>query len=133
MSLEKVAAVSGLPGLYKVVGNRSNGLIIEDLDSGKRRFASARKHQFSPLETISIYTYTDSVPLDEVFQRIKKNLDAMPEPTASDDVLRSYFKEIIPDHDEYKVYPRDMKKVLKWYGFLSDRNLLVAKKSEEEE
>ena len=66
MSKKELIAISGVPGLYKMVGNRSNGLIVEDLDTGKRKFVSMRKHQFSPLETIAIFTYTDSIPLIEV-------------------------------------------------------------------
>ena len=56
MNLEKLVAVSGMSGLYRMAANRSNGLIIEDIKSGKRSFASARKHQFTPLESIAIYT-----------------------------------------------------------------------------
>ena len=131
MKLQDLVAVSGLPGLYRVIGNRSNGLIIEALDSGKRRFASSRKHRFSPLETISIFTPTDSIKLEEVFEKIHNNVDEVPLPQEgdSDDEYRDYFKTVLPEHDEQRVYPRDIKKVVKWYSFLRDQDLL----SDEEE
>ena len=56
MKIEEFVAVSGLSGLYKMVANRNNGLIVADLDTGKRKFAPARKHQFTPLASIGIYT-----------------------------------------------------------------------------
>ena len=62
MNLENIVAVSGMPGLYRMAGSRSNGLIIEDFDTGKKRFASIRKHQFTPLESVSIYTLADTAP-----------------------------------------------------------------------
>jgi hypothetical protein len=60
MELENFVVVTGLSGVYKMAANRSNGLIVEDLDSGKKRFVSARQHQFTPLESIAIYTLNDS-------------------------------------------------------------------------
>jgi hypothetical protein len=69
MNLKDLIAVSGLPGLFKVAANRSNGLIIEEVDSGKKRFASVRKHQFTPLESIAIYTVEDSVELSKFLKK----------------------------------------------------------------
>ncbi len=63
MSLKDVVSVSGLPGLYKLVTPRSNGLIIQDYDTDKRRFVSVRKHHITPLESVSIYPVTDSVEM----------------------------------------------------------------------
>jgi len=132
MNLEKIVAVAGLGGLYKVIGNRSNGLIVENLDTGKRTFASSRKYQFSPLETIAIYTYSDSIPLKEVFQTIIQKSDtlALPESKADDESIRHYFREIIPDHDDTRVHIKDLKKIIKWYNYLTQHQYLDT--SEEE-
>jgi hypothetical protein len=134
MSKEKLIAISGMPGLFKMVGNRSNGLIVEDLDSGKRKFVSMRKHQFSPLETIAIFTYTDSVPLTAVLDKIYgQRLENPPiSGKASGDELRTYFRTIVPDHDEFRVFPRDIKKIIRWYEFLAERDLFESMKDEEE-
>lgn len=126
-------AVSGLPGLFRMVGNRPNGLIGEDLDTSKRRFLPMRKHQFSPLETIAVFTYTDSVPLLDILQKMM-TLEAEHPPPAtklSNDELRTYFRVVLPDHDEYRVFPRDIKKIIKWYNFLKERNLLSFSDEEE--
>ena len=67
MDLSNVLSVSGLSGLYEMVANRPNGLIVKNIVSGKTQFAPARKHQFSPIETIGIYTIYDTVEIGEVF------------------------------------------------------------------
>lgn len=56
MNLDKLVAVSGMSGVYRMSANRSNGLIVEEIPTGKLKFASVRKHQFTPLESIGIYT-----------------------------------------------------------------------------
>ena len=132
MDLSKILAVSGLPGLFKMIGNRSNGLIVEDIDSGKGRFCSSRKYQFTPLESIAIYTIEDTIPLKEIFEKMLKiDPNKIPTSDKTDDEVKAAFKEIIPDYDEDRVYLRDMKKMFRWYHFLNDRKLLNA--SEEEE
>lgn len=128
MNLKDIVSVTGFSGLFRIAGNRNNGLIIEDLDSGKRKFAPSRSHQFTPLESIAIYTTTeeDSLPLTQVFEKIKNGLEAHPLPAAdaSGEDLRAYFSAIFAEHDEDRVKVGDIKKVLKWYQFLEERGLL---------
>ncbi len=132
MNLQKLISVSGFSGIYKLAGTRNNGIIIEDLDNGKRRFVPARKHQFMPLEGIAIYTYTDSVPLKEVLEKMMNTgMEKMPDPKDSPQNLRDYFSEILPDHDPDRVRNSDISKIIKWYHFLHARGILQA--SEEEE
>ena len=68
MKLDDLVAVSGMSGVFKLAANRTNGLIIEDLDNGKRKFAPARKHQFTPLASIGIFTLDDSTELKIIFR-----------------------------------------------------------------
>jgi len=132
--LKELMSVSGLPGLYRMVANKSNGLIAEDLDTGKRKFLSLRKHQFSPLETIAIFTHLDSVPLMDVLQKMRAIQADIPpiKPNSSNDELRAYFLKVLPDHDDSRVFPRDIKKIIKWFNFLQERNLLNDPSDEEE-
>ncbi len=134
MKLEEIIAISGMPGLYKMVGSRPNGIIIEDIDTGKRKFVPSRKHQFSPLETISIFTMTDTESLVDVLRKMHALRDEVPviSPNASNDELRAYFLRVLPEHDQDRVFYRDIKKMVKWYEFLADRNLLEVVSDEEE-
>lgn len=134
MDLNKLVAVSGMPGLYRMISNKSNGLIVEHLETGKRTFASARKHQFTPLESISIFTTdNDSVTFKEVLQRIKA-LEAktpVPSPDESASVLREWFAQVLPNHDRSRVYNSDIKKIIKWYQLLDAQGFLQLAEEEE--
>lgn len=134
MNLDNLIAVSGLPGLFRMAANRSNGLIVEDLDSGKRRFVSARKHQFTPLGSIAIFTDDgDSVELVSVFRSMRDQFDDRPpvEPTAKSEELFDYFADILPNYDPDRVYPGDVKKVIKWFNSLKENGLLTETDEEE--
>jgi hypothetical protein len=120
MKLDNIVAVSGLPGLQKLIATRNNGLLIESFENSKRQFVSARKHQFTPLISIGIYTYTDTTPIDEVFKKIHSAKESTPIPDPNDkaDDLRAWFKTILPDHDDDRVHINDIRKMIKWYNFL---------------
>jgi len=135
MSLEKLVVVGGISGIFKVAANRSNGLIIEDLDTGKKRFAPARKHQFTPLESITIYTSNDeNLELSKVFQNMLANKEEIPlvKANSSNEELKAYFAKIIPNYDRERVYIGDMKKMIKWFAFLNERALIIPEKEEGE-
>ncbi len=120
MNLDNIVSVSGLPGLYKLVNTRQNGLLIESFETNKRQFVSIRKHQFTPLVSIGIYTYTDVINIDDVFKKVDAAVSEYPVPNHNDksDDLRTWFKSIISDHDEDRVHINDIRKVIKWYSFL---------------
>jgi hypothetical protein len=133
MNLENILAVTGMPGLYRLITTRNNGLIIEDFDSGKRSFISLRKHQFTPLESVGIYTYSDVVDLPEVFQKIQSSSAALPQSAAAASDYHNFLREVLPEYDEDRVYLSDIKKLVKWYAYLDAKDLLVSTKSDEEE
>ena len=135
MDLEKFVAVSGLPGLYKLINTRANGILISDPDTGKTRFVSARQHQFTPLATVGIYTFDDTVELEKVFGLMKKMEAEHPviEPASNPASLREYFEKVLPEHDPDKVHISDIKKLIKWYEFLNSRGLIELSVSSEEE
>lgn len=120
MKLDNIIAVSGLPGLHKLMATRPNGLLIESFENGKRQFVSVRKHQFTPLVSIGIYTYTDVAALDEVLTKVDTSQTENPLPALNESAenLRTWFKTIVPDHDEDRVHLNDIRKVIKWYQFL---------------
>lgn len=128
MNLEKLVAISGRSGIFKMAANRQNGLIVQDLDNGKKFFAPSRKHQFTPLESISIYTndQESTAELKHVFNSMLEQLESNP-PVAvksSSNEIKHYFTQILPDFDQDKVLVSDIKKLIKWFNFLNERQLL---------
>lgn len=127
MNLENLVAVSGMPGLYRIAANRNNGLIVEDLITGKRKFAPSRKHQFTPLESIAIFTDDgDSTELKNVFRNMLQQMTDNPpvSPNAASEELLEYFADVLPNFDPDRVFPSDIKKVIKWFNFLTEQGLL---------
>jgi hypothetical protein len=140
MNIKNIVAVSGLSGLWKLVATKTNGLIVADPDTGKTRFCSVRQHQFTPMETVAIYTDDDTVELAKVLQSMLDHQPDLPAPasSASHAELQKYFSVIIPDYDPDRVFHSDMKKIIKWFNFLNERGYLTAspeieKDSNEEE
>ena len=125
INIENIIAVSGQASLFKLVANRGGGLILEDLDNGKTNFFSGRTHQFSPLESMGIYTLQDTIPLKDVYERFSKE-ENVPTHNTADAELKSFFEKTIPEYDRYKVFPKDMKKCVKWYHQLKQFKLIAA-------
>jgi len=136
MNIDEFVAVSGKAEIFKLASSKTNGLLLEDIDNGKTKFYPVRKHQFTPLGSVSIYTLEDTEPLKDIFLKMKEMENKLSVPVYNADkmVLLEYFENILPDYDEDKVYPSDIKKVIKWFTFLNDRGLIVPEiKSSEEE
>lgn len=136
MNLEKLVAVSKLPGVFKVVKNKNNGLIVQSLDNGKKRFVSSRNHQFTPLETISIYTDDEeTTELKQVFQTMKDKLEELPPITSAStsEDAKKYFEQILPSYDRDRVYVSDIKKIAKWFTFLNNKEMLEPSEEVEKE
>ncbi len=132
MKLTDIVAVSGMPGLYKMIASRDNGMIVEDFDNGKRTFASVRKYQFTPLETVGIYTYKDVTDLSAIFETLLKTKVQIPDVNAPGPELHKFFRKIVKDYDEDRVYIGDIKKVIKWFAFMQERKLFDQLDEEEE-
>ncbi|MDO7171518.1 DUF5606 domain-containing protein [Mariniflexile sp. AS56] len=126
MSLEKVIAITGKPGLYKLIAQTRGGFVAESLIDKKRMSVNIQQN-VSVLSEIAIYTLTEEVPLREVLKSIKKKENGgATSVKAKDgkDKLEEYFFEILPDYDEDRVYASDIKKVIQWYNLLLEHNML---------
>ncbi len=119
MSLEKILSISGKPGLYQLEKQTRTGFLAISLIDGKKISVSARQN-VSLLSEIAIYTLSKEVPLQEVFLKIseKENGGEAINHKSSRDQLEEYFFEVLPDYDEDRVYPSDIKKVVQWYNLL---------------
>ena len=121
MKLEKIIAISGKPGLYKIVSQTKGGIIVESLQD-KKRFPVNSINNVSSLSDIAIYTDEDEKPLKEIFLDIYKKEDgkkSLDHKSAKEDLL-SYFSEVLPNYDEERVYSSNIKKVIQWYNSLID-------------
>ncbi|MDR7370642.1 DUF5606 domain-containing protein [Flavobacterium aquidurense] len=126
MNLEKILAISGKPGLYVLKVQTRTGFVAESLTDGKKITVNL-KSNVSLLSEISIYTYEGEKPLTEVMQRIavKENKGQAISHKEDNATLTAYFKEILPEYDEERVYPSDIKKVLNWYNTLEAKGLVT--------
>jgi len=135
MSLEKILSISGKPGLYQLKTQTRSGLLAESIVDGKKISVSARQN-VSLLSEIAIYTLTEELPLSEVFSKIskKENGGEAISHKSSKDELEEYFFEVLPEYDEDRVYPGDIKKVIQWYNLLTKNGITdFSDKSTEEE
>lgn len=131
--LKEVLSISGKPGLFKLVSKGKNMLIVESLIDKKRQPSYAHEKVVS-LADVAIFTEDGEKPLNEVFLIIKEkeaSKKASCDPKASNDALKSYFAEILPDFDRERVYPTDIKKVILWYNLLIDNGMTDFKIEEE--
>ena len=124
MKLDKVLSISGKPGLYELKTQTRDGFLAESLIDGKKIPVSMRNN-VSILSEIAIYTYSEEIPLREVFQKIYEKEDGKPsiDHKSSKNILTDYFREILPEYDEDRVYPSDIKKIIQWYNLLISKNI----------
>ena len=125
MNLEGIINISGKPGLYKVISQGNNTVIVESLIDRKRTTLHSSA-QANMLEEIGIYTYDETTSLSEIFDSIakKENCKETINHKSSENELRSYFIEILPDYDQDRVYLSDIKKVFQWYNVMQKNNLI---------
>ena len=133
LEFKDVVAISGMGGLYQMLHQRPDGVIVKPLGGDKSQYVSNRIHTFSPLDKITIYTQNDSTPILDVLcvmleDEHEKN-GLLPGNKAPSSNFKTYFERILPDYDKERVYVSDIKKLLKWYAILKDFDLI--KKGEE--
>ena len=138
MSLESILSIAQKPGLFKLVTQTRGGFIAESLLDNKRISVNLNSN-VSLLSEIAIYTLSEEVPLKDVFSKIKAKENGAKTSIShkdSKDTLEEYFFEVLPDYDEDRVYPSDIKKVVRWYNILQEHdmlNLLNDESTDEEE
>ena len=129
MNLEGILSISGKPGLFKMVSQAQNTIVVESL-TDKKRMPLYASHQVSALEDIGIYTYTDTVPLSDIFDAIakKENGAACLSHKSPKDEMFAWMREVLPEFDEDQVYHSDIKKLAQWYNVLQEQGLIKAPK-----
>lgn len=125
MAFKDILAISGHSGLYKLVSQARNGIVVESLSDGKRTHVAASA-KVSPLTDISIFSTTGEIPLGEVLEKLRELENGGPtiSSKSSNDELKSFFTKILPNYDADRVYASDIKKVVAWYNQLQSLGML---------
>ncbi len=125
--LETILAISGKPGLFKLVSRGNNNLIVETLDTQKKRFPAFAADKIISLADIAMYTDEKEVPLREVLNNIKAResgkATSIDYRKASKDELYAFLGEVLPNFDGDRIYPSDIKKLIQWYNILVENGL----------
>ena len=134
MDLSKILSIAGKPGLYQIVSQSRGGVVAKSLIDGKK-MSIGQTLRVSTLSDISIYVEDGDEPLHNVLKHIHEIYgDKELEVDLKDsDALRSFLREVLPEHDEDRVYTSDIKKVIKWYNMLLENDLLDFTEEETED
>lgn len=120
--LKTILSISGKPGLYKLISQGKNMLIVETIDATKKRFPAYGNEKIISLADIAMYTNDSEVPLRDVLRSIKEKENAaiasIDVKKANSEQLREYLAEVLPDFDRDRVYTNDIKKLILWYNIL---------------
>lgn len=133
---ETILAISGKPGLYKLVSRGKNNLIVEALDSTHRRQPAFGSDRITSLNDIAMFTDEDDVPLTDVLESMKNieegKKSSVDYKKASSDELRDYFAKILPNFDRERVQNSHIKKLIQWYNILIENGISDFKNPEPE-
>lgn len=133
MNLTGIIAISGKPGLFKVIAQGKNNIIVESLED-KKRVPAYSTDRISALDDISIYTYDDDKPLREIYKTIFEKENGGETISHKEDAkkLQAYLLEILPSYDQERVYGSDIKKLFQWYNLLHKAGELKLEETKEE-
>ncbi len=133
MDLSKILSISGKSGLFQVVMQLKNAVLVESL-LDKKRFPAFPHEKISTLEEIAVFTATEDKPLKEILKAIYDKLEGKPALDAKSDnkQLQAFFLEVIPDYDSERVYISDIRKIINWYNLLLEHQLLDFTEKKEE-
>ena len=124
---QTILAISGKPGLYKLVSRAKNSLIVEALDETHKRIPAFGTDRITSLADIAMFTDTDDVPLMDILESMKTLEEGkkagIDQKKASGDELREYFAKILPNFDRERVHNSDIKKLIQWYNILIDNGI----------
>ncbi|NQT77136.1 MAG: DUF5606 domain-containing protein [Bacteroidetes bacterium] len=133
MDLTEIMSISGKPGLYKMISQTKNGMLVESM-LDQKRFPVFAHEKISSLEEISIFTENDDLPLKDIFKKINDLLEGGKALShkSSPEELKEFFEDAVPDYDKERVYVSDIKKVIQWYNLLHEKDMLDFTEDEED-
>ena len=120
--LQTILAISGKPGLYKLVSRGNNNLIVEAVDETHRRIPVFASDRVTSLADIAMFTDSEDVPLWQVLSNLRNleegKVSSLNYKKASAKVLQDYFAQVLPEFDRDRVHNSDIKKLIQWYNIL---------------
>ncbi len=131
MEYSKLISITGMSGLFELVGSKTDGAIVRGLEDKVTKFVSSRVHNFSHLESIEVFTIRENVNLVDVFAAMEVSAEILPsekDPKA----VKEYFTKVYADMDFDRVYASDMKKMVKWYNLLKANDVALKLSATEE-
>ena len=133
--LRTILSISGKPGLYKLISQGKNMLILETLDETKKRFPAYGHDKVISLGDIAMYTDDEEVALGEVFNSVKTKengaVASLDYKKASAEELHAYMAEVLPTYDRDRVHTSDIKKLIQWYNILVNNGITEFVEAEE--
>jgi hypothetical protein len=128
IDLTGIISITGQPGLFKIVAQAKNGIIVEGL-ADKKRVHVHSTTKVSTLADIGMYTTGDEKPIEEIMTTIYDKEKGGPavDSKADDKTVESYFAQILPDYDKERVYTSNMRKLFNWYAILQSTGHLKMK------
>lgn len=119
--LRKILSISGQPGLFQYLSHANAGAIVESIVT-KKRSCCGMSARLTALSDISIFTETDEIRLQQVFEKMKEYLGEKDAPSSKSDakVIKELFENVLPDYDRDRFYVSHMKKVVDWYSCLKN-------------
>lgn len=119
---QTILAISGKPGLYKLVSRAKNSLIVEALDDTHRRMPAFGTDRITSLGDIAMFTESEDIALYKVFNAVKElengKAVSFDYKKASGKELQDYFTKVLPEWDRDRVHTSDIKKLIQWYNIL---------------
>ena len=135
--LRTILSISGKPGLYKLISQGKNMLILETLDATKKRIPAYNHDKVISLGDIAMYTDAEEVALGEVLEAVKTKengaVASIDYKKASAAELQAFMAEVLPTYDRDRVHNSDIKKLIQWYNILVSNGITEFVAAEEEE
>ena len=131
--LKKILSISGKSGLYELISQGKNMIIVESLADGKRMPAYSHEKVIA-LGDIAIFTNDGEAPLRQVFANMiaKTNGEKAISEKSPDAELQAFFAEVLPDYDQERVHKSDIKKVFLWFNLLVEKGYIDFSEEKEE-
>lgn len=132
MTLDKIVSISKRPGLFELITQTRNGIVARSLVDGKTITVNMNS-QISVLSEIQVFCLENEIPLTAIFDKMlqfEKGVQARVAPKAAAIDLEAYFFEVVPEYDEDRVYPSDIKKIIQWYNILLSKEILKRESEE---